>query len=140
MSDALSGFLLPRNEHPVRACVNLSSSVTIPANSVVELDSSNPPSSSQTGIAVALATTGATPYGVTIDDAPPGAQVRVQREGLIQVVAGNGAISAGAWVVPYSSGLVETTPTGVPALGIAVSAAGATNDQLMVELDITATS
>lgn len=136
MTDALSGFQLPRNEHAIRACVNLTATA-IAVGDVVMLDTGNAPSGTQTGIPVKQCTgAGAVPYGVAVDAAAQSAQLRVQRFGLIGVVA-SGAIAMGATVVPDTLGQVKTSPLGgVAQLGQAVSAAGAAGDGVMVEVDI----
>ena len=137
MTDALAGFQLPRNPHPERACVNTSTTVTIAAGDVVMLDTAHGPSATQTGIPVIQCTgAGAVPYGVAVDGAAPGAQLRVQRFGLIGVVA-SGAIAMGATVVPDTAGQVKTSPLGgVAQLGQALNATSSANDILMVEIDI----
>jgi hypothetical protein len=135
MTDPLAGFQLPRNPSPIRACVNTGSG-SIAAGDVVQVDTTNPPSSTQTGIGVKQCVgAGAYPYGVAIDDAAPGAQLRVQRGGLIGVVA-SGAISAGAVVAPDTSGQVKTTPGGVPQLGQALNATSSAGDPCLIEIDI----
>ncbi len=103
----------------------------------MQLDTANPPSSTQTGIGVKQCVgAGAVPYGVAVDGAAPGVQLRVQRFGLIGVVA-SGAIAAGATVVPDTSGQVKTSPLGgVAQLGQALNATSSAADPLLVEIDI----
>jgi len=146
MTAYLNGINVPRlpgfkGELPV---VNLSSSVTIFAGSVLKIDASNDPATQfaatpgQVGLAVAEATAGTFPVGVAVSDIPPGAQGSMQCDGFIQVQnSAAGSIAVGAVVIPDAAGQVKTTGgAGVPVLGVAWSPGAAQNDQILVQLFI----
>lgn len=136
MSDALSGFTLPRNDKAIRAVVNTSTTVNIASGDVVKIDTSNPMSATQSGIGVIQTTaSGDTAYGVAIEAIPIGAQGRVQRAFLAPVVA-SAAIAVGAFVDATAAGQVVTHVATHAHVGQAVTAAGAAGDPLMIEVSI----
>lgn len=103
---------------------------------LVKLDTTNPLSSTITGICVVL-TTAVTdiPLGVTIQDIPNGGQGNVQVLGLVWCTAA-GAITIGVLVGPSgaTNGNVIAYTAGDPYIGQALTAAVNAGDPILVHL------
>jgi hypothetical protein len=87
-------------------------------------------------VGVALATTDDTIYGVTVETMKAvGGYGRVAQHGIVQCVA-SAAIAVGAWVQASTVGKVVTSAAAKPSVGIALTAAGADTDPVLVLLHI----
>lgn len=136
MTDELLGFQLPRNERQIRACLNLGGTTITPGMAVM-WDAANPFSASQTGICVIPTTAGAYAYGVALDTAATGQQLRVQVSGLVGVFnSAAGAIAAGAIVDADTGGQVKSFVAATPQLGQALNSAVSQGDPVLIEIRI----
>lgn len=73
------------------------------------------------------------PFGVILETAVAGQAVPVQIDGIVQIVAG-GAIALGALVyIQATTGRIDDVDTGT-AVGLALTAAGAAGDLVVVDL------
>ncbi len=144
----LDGLIVPRlpgfkGEIPV---LNLSTSVTIAANAVLQMDTTTAntlagqysATPGAVGLAVAVCTAGSYPVGVAVASIPPGGQGTMQIDGFIQVAnSAAGSVAVGGIVIPDAGGQVKASAgAGVPALGVSWSIGTAQADLLYVQLTI----
>lgn len=110
--------------------------IQINAGDVVKLDAANPISAAQPISGVLQGTGAATPiYGVAMENIPVGKTGRIRPHGIAQCVA-SAAIAVGVEVTSAAAGQVATAGAAARQLGIALTAAAAINDKILVDIRV----